>query len=96
MTREMSTERRAYLRELRGSRQARKRTERDVAAGKSMADRWNAAHAVGTPVTVTLDDGRTIETTTRTPAWALGHGEVVVSVVGITGGYLLSRVAARP
>jgi hypothetical protein len=98
-SRPMDFETRAYLADLRRSRsgnghaqiQARKR-----AAAEREAAEWNATNPVGAPVTVTLDDGSRMETHTRTPAWVLGHPEVVVSVDGITGGYLLSRVRVRP
>ena len=52
-------------------------------------------HPAGTPVVVTLDDGTPWETATRSRAWALGHGEPVVSLEGRTGGYALERVRVR-
>ncbi|GES27827.1 hypothetical protein AB0G60_03105 [Streptomyces angustmyceticus] len=48
-----------------------------------------------------VEEGRTygdtdpctrLETTTRTPAWILGHGEPVVSVEGYAGGICLTHV----
>lgn len=33
-----------------------------------------------------------LETTTRTPAWILGHGEPVVSVDGYAGGICLTHI----
>lgn len=57
-------------------------------------DEWNAAHPVGTPIAVTQDDGSVVETTTRSEAWCLGHGEPVVKYAGRAGCYLLSRVRA--
>lgn len=56
---------------------------------------WNASYPVGTPVTVTKDDGTKIETKTRSIAWALGDGTPVVMLEGISGGYLLSRVVGE-
>ncbi len=94
--REMDTETRVHLRELREARASRKRLARAVEVGRIVVDDWNARAEVGTPVTVTLDDGSKMETRTRSPAWMLGHGEAVVSVDGIVGGYLLSRVQVRP
>lgn len=96
----MSTETRVYLRELRelrrhGETLAQRRQRLAVEAAERAAVAWNAAHAVGTPVHLTRDDGSIMETSTRTPAWALSSGDAVVSVVGISGGYLLSRVVAR-
>ena len=61
---------------------------------QKIVDEWNAAHPVGTPVAVTQDDGSVVETTTRSEAWCLGHGEPVVKYAGRTGCYLLSRVRA--
>ncbi|HNP80165.1 MAG TPA: hypothetical protein PKN47_01780 [Nitrospira sp.] len=47
---------------------------------------------VGTAVVVTLDDGSQLHTTTCSEPWQLGHGEWVVKVAGIGGGYALKRV----
>lgn len=47
---------------------------------------------VGLAVVVTLDDGSQFQTTTRSEPWQLGHGEWVVLVEGIVGGYVLRRV----
>ena len=38
------------------------------------------------------DPCRRLVTVTRTPAWTLGHGEPVVSVVGYAGGIALTHV----
>ena len=92
--REMSIDTRVYLRELRSGRASRIRHDKEVEAAEAAAAAWNAAYAVGTPVDLTRDDGSILETRTRTPAWALSSGDAVVSVVGISGGYLLSRVKA--
>ena len=56
--------------------------------------KWSAV-PVGTPVTVTKDDGSRFETRTRSEPWALGHGQPVIKVEGITGGYMLERVELR-
>ncbi|WP_371671252.1 hypothetical protein OG985_28700 [Streptomyces sp. NBC_00289] len=65
------------------------------------ADEWNARHPIGTPVIAypltRPEDGfpdyfERLETTTRTPAWTLGHGEPVVSVDGYAGGICLTHV----
>lgn len=61
-----------------------------------MRDEWNAAHPVGTRVGLTLDDGTSITTSTRSEAWCLGDGTAVILVNGKTGGWLLSRVFALP
>lgn len=46
----------------------------------------------GQKVIVRMDDGTKVEKTVRTIPWQLGHGEWVVGLKGISGGYLLSRV----
>jgi len=56
------------------------------------AEEWNELHKVGTPVRVTLDDGRVWYTRTRSEAWNLGHGQPVVMLEGKSGGYSLARV----
>lgn len=66
-------------------------------SGQHTAESWNATHPVGTPVrywpVYPPHEGiPPLDTTTRSEAWVLGHGAVVVSVVGISGGVLLSHV----
>lgn len=56
------------------------------------AEAWNAAHPIGISVTLTLDDGRTIVTTTRSEAWLLAHGQAVIAVEGKAGGWDLKRI----
>lgn len=56
------------------------------------AAQWNAAHRPGIAVIVKMDDGRLKHTHTRSEAWNLGHGQPVVMLEGISGGYDLSRV----
>lgn len=46
----------------------------------------------GLAVIVTLDDGSQLHTTTCSEPWQLGHGDWVVKVSGIRGGYALKRV----
>ncbi|MER6098411.1 hypothetical protein ABT154_21635 [Streptomyces sp. NPDC001728] len=80
----------------------RDRLEKAKAKGQQTADAWNAAHAVGTRVIAypacrpeydAADAARTrLVTTTRTPAWILGHGTPVVSVHGYAGGITLDHV----
>jgi len=72
------------------------------AKGQQQADAWNAAHPIGTRVIAypsvrpEFDDviaAKTrVVTTTRTPAWILGHGQPVVSVHGYAGGICLDHV----
>lgn len=52
------------------------------------ADEWNERYPNGARVRFRPVDGvvTSIETTTRTRAWALGHGEAIVAVHGRAGG----------
>lgn len=58
------------------------------------AQKFNAAHPVGTPVRYWpgLRRGDGIESVTRTPAWAMGGHTAVVSVEGYAGGIALTHV----
>jgi len=61
------------------------------------AEEWNAANPVGAtvdaaPGALPRDGGAVMRTRTRTPAWTLGSGEAVVSVVGYPGGIALTHV----
>jgi hypothetical protein len=58
------------------------------------ADEWNTTYPIGTPVHA-YPASRTdapLKTTTRTPAWTLGHGAAVVSVDGYAGGIALTHI----
>jgi hypothetical protein len=68
---------------------------RQSKAAQELCDRWNKLHPEGSAVTVTKDDGSKLETTTRSEAWVLGGHTAVIMVVGISGGYSLTRVTAR-
>lgn len=80
----------------------RAKLERAKAEGQRQADAWNAAHPVGTRVIAypsvrpeydaNLAANTRLVTTTRTPAWILGHGEPVVSVHGYAGGITLEHI----
>lgn len=58
------------------------------------AEQWNAKHPVGTRVRYQNVKG--VEeyefSETRSEAWALGHGDVVVSIKGRTGGVLIDHL----
>jgi hypothetical protein len=71
----------------------RKRRERERAWPTLLA-RWRDIPE-GTPVTVKRDDGSKLETVTRSAPWTLGHGQPVISLEGIVGGYMLERVTLR-
>lgn len=60
-----------------------------------MCDTYNSEFPVGIPVWVALDDGRILDTRTRSEAWVLGGHSVVVMVEGIAGGYSLDRVTPK-
>jgi hypothetical protein len=70
--------------------------------GQQLADAWNAAHPVGIRVIAypsvrpefdtELAKRTRLVTTTRSTAWALGHGSPVVSVHGYAGGIRLDHV----
>lgn len=60
------------------------------------AKEFNEKLPVGSAVIYEDDFGEKHNTFTRTPAWTLGHGEVVVSLEGRSGGYSLERIGTRP
>lgn len=47
---------------------------------------------VGTHVNVTKDDGSIFRSTVKFAPWRLGHGQWVIGINGIAGGYDLNRV----
>lgn len=59
------------------------------------ADQFNERHPVGTPVFLTLDSGKEIETRTRSAAWVIGEHSAIVKVEGKSGGYAINRVRRR-
>jgi len=61
---------------------------------KKRAEKWNAAHPVGTPVKVRRDDGTYFETKTRSEAQLLLCNIPVIWLEGITGCYRLDRIEA--
>ena len=55
--------------------------------GKTTAEQFNTAWPVGSAFMYhSRKDGSGVAVTTRSEAWTLGHGSVVVSVTGISGG----------
>lgn len=65
------------------------------------AESWNAVCPVGTrvrfyPVLPPSRDYPPIETTTRSEAWTLGDGTVVVALTGRAGGCAISHVEVTP
>ena len=59
---------------------------------KINAEAFNSTFSVGDSVIYTDDFGKEHKTKTRTMAWTLGHGDVVVSIEGKSGGYDISRI----
>jgi hypothetical protein len=64
---------------------------------KMTAEKFNAKHPVGTPCRYFPIKGEPdfVETKTRSEAWELGHGAVVVAVEGRTGGVLIDHLEMR-
>jgi hypothetical protein len=65
------------------------------------AEDWNAVYPVGTkvrywPILPPIPSVPPLDTVTRSEAWMLGHGAAVVSIVGKTGGVLLSHLEILP
>jgi hypothetical protein len=56
--------------------------------GQSLAEQFN----VGQRVLVTKDDGSVDEHNVTQMAWKLGHGDWVIGLSGISGGYDITRV----
>jgi hypothetical protein len=74
-----------------GSADRAKRAEREH--GARAVEIWNAACPPGTRVAVRIvRGGPEYETTTRSAAWQLGHGEAVVSIEGRSGGWSLDFI----
>jgi hypothetical protein len=66
-------------------------------SGAHTAESWNGAYPVGTrvrywPVWPPMVSFLPVETTTRSEAWTLGDGSVVVSLEGRSGGFCLSHI----
>jgi hypothetical protein len=57
-----------------------------------MTDEERRAIIPGQWVEVLRDDGRTTHHRVKYAPWRLGHGEWVIGLDGVAGGYLLSRV----
>ena len=55
---------------------------------------WNAAHPVGTDVSIMKDDGGTIQTWTASTAWVSQDFGAVLMAEGVLGCVHLSRITA--
>ena len=74
----------------------RNRSRRQL-SGAHTAESWNARYPVGTPVRYwpiypPIESVPPVDTVTRSEAWALGDGSVVVCVEGRSGGVGLTHV----
>lgn len=58
----------------------------------SQLEDWNECYPVGSPCILILDDRSELPTRTKSMAWRLGHGAVVVAVEGKSGGWDIDRV----
>lgn len=79
----------------------RRNTRRAQLSGAMTAPAWNAAHPVGTavrywPIWPPVPSVPPVDSHTRSEAWPLGDGTVVVLIEGKTGGVALSHVEIRP
>ncbi|GAB6037660.1 hypothetical protein JCM15519_38470 [Fundidesulfovibrio butyratiphilus] len=74
----------------------RRLTEHTDEAATALVDTWNLHYPIGTEVKVVKDRGEVLETRTRSQAWITPSGGVLVMIVGISGGYSLSRVIPIP
>ena len=63
---------------------------------QAACDKFNAAHQVGAAVRVELDGGDIRETITTSEAQVISGHTAVVWLKGISGCYLLDRVAPLP
>lgn len=59
---------------------------------QSEVDQWNAKYPVGTRCLLKNDDGTETATDTRSPAWKLPSGHVVVMIKGKSGGWNIQRL----
>ena len=76
-----------------------KNLQQAQAEGDAAAAAWNAAHPVGTEVIrykLINPMREPHRTRTRSEAWVLGHGAVVVKVDGVAGGVLLESLELPP
>lgn len=62
---------------------------------KIEADDWRLSLKPGDVVLVARDSGFQEPYTVKYEPWQLGHGEWVIGLDGVAGGYLLSRVRSR-
>ncbi|MGK5014947.1 hypothetical protein [Janthinobacterium sp. HLS12-2] len=68
----------------------------DPAKLQAACDKFNAVHQVGAAVRVELDGGEIRETITTSEAQVLSGHTAVIWLKGVSGCYLLDRVAPLP
>lgn len=79
----------------------RRNARRRQLSGAHTAESWNAEHRVGTrvrywPIYPPIDCVPPVDTTTRSEAWTIGGGTVVVCIDGKSGGVALTHVEVLP
>jgi hypothetical protein len=74
--------------------ETRRNARRSQLNGAHTAESWNAAHPVGTRVRYwpPIDGAPPLDTTTRSEAWALDGGTVIVKIVGRAAWVGLSHI----
>ena len=75
----------------------RRNARRCQLSGAHTAVSWNAAHPVGTrvrywPIYPPIGSVHHTDTVTRSEAWTIGDGSVVVCIDGMSGGVALSHI----
>jgi alpha-ketoglutarate-dependent taurine dioxygenase len=70
------------------------RRPQSAAQLQAACDKFNATHQVGAAVTVQLDGGEIRETVTTSEAQVLSGHSAVIWLKGVSGCYLLNRVAS--
>ena len=75
----------------------RRNARRSQLSGAHTAISWNAEYPVGTavrywPIYPPIESVPPVDTTTRSEAWTIGDGTVVVCVDGMSGGVALSHI----
>jgi hypothetical protein len=70
-------------------------------SGSHTAESWNAEYPIGTlvryyPIYPPIESCPPVETRTRSEAWTIGDGSVVVCVEGKSGGVALTHIEVLP
>lgn len=78
----------------------RRNARRRQLSGAHTAESWNATYSIGTtirywPVYPPIESILPVDTVTRSEAWTLGDGSVVVLIEGKSGGIHLSHIEVK-